>query len=90
MLGREGTHFTGVRLVSIMRDYEAIIITKLYISNASFIKLEMVSLVHFIIIIIIIIKIESVVQGRERVRTLYQSEDPNPTQPTHGRKKKRK
>ena len=25
-------------------------------------------------------------QGRERVRTLYQSEDPNPTQPTHGRK----
>ena len=33
-------------------------------------------------IIIIIIKIESAVQGRERVTTLYQSEDPNPTQPT--------
>ena len=29
-------------------------------------------------IIIIIIKIESAVQGRERMRTLYQSEDPNP------------
>ena len=32
---------------------------------------------------IIIIKIEAAVQGRERVRTLYHSEDPNPTQPTH-------
>ena len=41
-----------------------------------------------IIIIIIIIKLESAVQGRQRVRTLYQSEDPNSTQPTHGRKKK--
>ena len=40
----------------------------------------------FIIIIIIIMK--SAVQGRERVRTLYQSKDHNPTQPTHGRKKK--
>ena len=39
-------------------------------------------------IIIIIIKIEAAVQGRQRVRTLYQSEHPNPTQPTHGRKKK--
>ena len=38
--------------------------------------------------IIIIIILESAVQGRERVRTLYQSKDPNPTQPTHGRKKK--
>ena len=27
-------------------------------------------------------------QGRERVRILYQSEVPNPTQPTLGRKKK--
>ena len=27
-------------------------------------------------------------QGLERVRTLYQYEDPNTTQPTHGRKKK--
>ena len=40
--------------------------------------------------VIIIIKIESAVQGRERVRTLHQSKDPNPTQPTRGRKKKRK
>ena len=38
--------------------------------------------------VIIIIILESAVQGRERVRTLYQSKDPNPTQPTHGRKKK--
>ena len=36
----------------------------------------------------IIIILESAVQGRERVRTLYPSKDPNPTQPTHGRKKK--
>ena len=42
----------------------------------------------FVIVIIIIIILESAVQGRERVRTLYQSKDPNPTQPTHGRKKK--
>ena len=41
-----------------------------------------------IIIIIIIIKNESEVQGWERVRTLYQSEDRNPTQPTRGRKKR--
>ena len=41
-----------------------------------------------IIITIIIINMESAVQGRERVRRLYQSKDPNPTQPTHGRKKK--
>ena len=41
-----------------------------------------------VIIIIIIIISESAVQGRERVRTLYQSKEPNPTQPTHGRKKK--
>ena len=40
-------------------------------------------LVRRVIVIIIIIKIESAVQGLERVRTLYQSEDPNPTQPTH-------
>ena len=33
--------------------------------------------------------LEFVVQGRERVRTLYQSKDPKPTQPTHGRKKKK-
>ena len=38
---------------------------------------------------IIIIKIESAVQGQERVRILYQSKDPNRTQPTNGRKKKR-
>ena len=44
--------------------------------------------VFVIIIIIIIIILESAVQGRARVRTLYQSKDPNPTQPTHGRKKK--
>ena len=43
---------------------------------------------HCISSIIIIIILESAVQGRERVRTLYQSKDPNPTQPTHGRKKK--
>ena len=42
-----------------------------------------------IIIIIIIIKNESAVQYWERVRVLFQSEDPNPTQPTHGRKKKK-
>ena len=42
----------------------------------------------FKFIIIIIIILESAVQGRERVRTLYRSKDPNPTQPTHGRKKK--
>ena len=33
--------------------------------------------------------LESAVQGQERVRTLYQSKDPNHTQPTHGRKKKK-
>ena len=38
--------------------------------------------------IIIIIILESSVQGRERMRTLYQFKDPNPTQPTHGKKKK--
>ena len=27
-------------------------------------------------------------QGRERVRALYHSKEPNPTQPTYGRKKK--
>ena len=32
-------------------------------------------------IIVIIIILESAVQRRERVRTLYQSKDPNPTQP---------
>ena len=32
--------------------------------------------------------LESDVQGRERVRTLYQSKDPNSTQPTHRRKNK--
>ena len=40
-----------------------------------------------IIIIVIIIKIESAVQDWERMRTLYQSEDPNRTQPTNGRQK---
>ena len=39
-------------------------------------------------VIVIIIILESAVQGWERVWTLYQSKDPNPTQPTHGRKKK--
>ena len=39
--------------------------------------------------IIIIIKTESAVQGRKRVRALYQSEDQTHTQPTHGRKKKK-
>ena len=39
------------------------------------------------IIIIIIMIWESAVQSRERVRTLYQSKNPNPIQPTHGRKK---
>ena len=47
-----------------------------------------VIIIIVIIIIIIIIILESAVQGRERVRTLYQSKDPNPTEPTHGRKKK--
>ena len=28
-------------------------------------------------------------QGRERVRTLYQSKDPNPTQPTHAWKEEK-
>ena len=46
------------------------------------------TIIIIIIFIIIIIILESAVQGRERVRTLYQSKDPNPTQPTHGRKKK--
>ena len=36
------------------------------------------------------IKNESAVQDWERVITLNQSEDPTPTQPTHGSKKKRK
>ena len=40
-------------------------------------------------VIIIIVKNESEVQGWERVRTLYQSKDPNPTQPKRGRTKKR-
>ena len=39
-------------------------------------------------VLIIIIILESAVQGQERVRSLYQSKDPNPTQPTPGRKKK--
>ena len=51
-------------------------------------KNTMAFIEHVVIIIIIIIIMESAVQGRERVRTLYQSKDPNPTQPTHGRKKK--
>ena len=46
--------------------------------------------IKYYLIIIIIINIESAVKGRERVRTLYQSEDSNLTQLTHGRKKKRK
>ena len=38
--------------------------------------------------IIIIIILESAVQGRERVRTLYQSKDPTPhNQPMEGRKR---
>ena len=37
--------------------------------------------------IIIINKYESAVKGWERVRTVYHPEDPNPTQPTHGRNK---
>ena len=32
--------------------------------------------------------LESAVQGRERVRTVNQSKDPYPTQPTNGRKKR--
>ena len=43
-----------------------------------------------IIIIIIVIKIESAVQGREAVRALYQSEETTPhNQPMEGRKKRR-
>ena len=53
----------------------------LYLTNSR----KTQSINHIIIIILIL---ESAVQGRERVRTLYQSIDPNPTQPTHGRKKK--
>ena len=49
---------------------------------------QKVFLCKFFIIIIIIIKIESAVQGRGRMRPLYQSEDNNPTQPTHGNKKR--
>ena len=45
------------------------------------------SILYFIIIIIYV---ESAVQGRERGRTLYQSEDPNSTQPAHGKKEKGK
>ena len=42
---------------------------------------------YCIIIIIIIIKTESAVQGRERVRALYQTEDPTPhNQPMERRK----
>ena len=45
---------------------------------------------YCIIIIIIIIKTESAAQGRERVRALYQSEDPTPhNQPMEGRKKRK-
>ena len=39
---------------------------------------HIIIIVIVIVIVIIIIKIESAVQGRERVRTLYQSEDPKP------------
>ena len=45
---------------------------------------------YIIIIIIVMITIESAVKGRERERTLYQSDGPKPTQTTHGRKKRRK
>ena len=37
---------------------------------------------------IVIVENESAVEGWERVRTHYQFEDPSPTQPTHGRKKR--
>ena len=50
-------------------------------------NLETIALTNYTNFIIIIIIIESAVQGRERLRALYQSKDPNPTQPTHGRKK---
>lgn len=40
----------------------------------------------FIKIVIIIFKNESAVHVWERVRTIYESEDANPTQPKHGRK----
>ena len=40
------------------------------------------------LLLLLLLLTESAVQGRERVRTLYQYEDPNPTQPTHGRKKR--
>ena len=49
----------------------------------------LILIIIIIFIVVIIIKIESAVQGRERVKTLYQSEDPNTTQhnqPTEGRK----
>ena len=49
-----------------------------------------IQIVIIIIIIIIIIKYESAVQGWESARTHYQSEFPNHTQPTLGRKSKRK
>ena len=43
-----------------------------------------------IIIIVIIIKEKWAVQGWTRESAFYQSEDPNPTQQIHGRKKMRK
>ena len=47
------------------------------------------SIINYCIIINIIIKPESAVQGRERVRALYQSEDPTPhNQHMEGRKKR--
>ena len=41
-----------------------------------------------ILLLLLLYKNGSAVQGCETVRTLYQSEDPNPTQPTQeGRKR---
>ena len=67
--------------------YILIITYKFAFYIISYIICDIIIYSYYIIIIIIIIKIESAVKGRERVRTLYQSEDPNSTQITHGRKK---
>ena len=39
------------------------------------------------ILVLLELKFESAAKGRERVRTLYQSEDPKPPQPVEGRKR---
>lgn len=68
-----------------------------YNSGVDALRYYLIIIIIFIIIITIVITIisllnlkESVVKGWERVKTFYQSEDPNPAQPTQGRKNRKK